>query len=274
MKTSLSDLIECIEYGTKLHIGVIFFGKYGGEGLMLPNKRTVHAGKFCMSMKKGPKEFSKCLKCRQRAIKKAFESKSEFSGFCTNGVFEFTRPVVINNDVAAIIFIGNIFFDTENKRVLRLRCYADFVSTMEKNFETGKCQRAADIIEEYIRSALSSPIVQSNTTLSPLIINLKNYIDANIENNISVEHVAKIFHYNEKYIGRVFKKEIGVGIKEYINDIRLEYAKKLLRENPDTVINISARVGYNNVTYFNRLFKQKYKISPSECRQNITGSQK
>lgn len=51
--------------------------------------------------------------CRNAAIKKAMRLKKEFGGFCINGVYEYIHPVIINDYVACIIYIGNIFFNEQ-----------------------------------------------------------------------------------------------------------------------------------------------------------------
>jgi two-component system response regulator YesN len=98
---------------------------------------------------------------------------------------------------------------------------------------------------------------------------MKNYIEANLEYKIDITMLADIFHYNEKYLGRMFKRKTGYTFSEYINQRRIERGREMLLKNNDTVINISSKVGFNNVTYFNRQFKRFYGMTPSEYRQKI-----
>lgn len=260
----LTDLISCLEYGTRLHIGIIFLGRFVDERLTLPRQHTIHAGKICDKCKEMPGGFSKCFMCRNLAIEKAIKQKTDFEGFCINGIYEYTRPVIIDGEVACIIFIGNILKD--NKRLERtLKIEPSLKNTLEQNFSAEQCRTVAAIIEGYIQMIFASPKIREQTR-NPLIINLKSYIDSNIENDIEIPYLANIFHYNEKYLGRLFKKEIGTSIKDYINSSRIEIAKKLLEKTDCSVIDVSRRVGYNNVTYFNRIFKAKLGVPPTEYR--------
>ena len=68
------------------------------------------------------------------------------------------------------------------------------------------------------------------------------------------------------YLGRLFKKETGMCIGDYINLRRLEIAKELLASTDDKIISISSSVGFNNVTYFNRLFKKQTGLTPLQYR--------
>jgi AraC-like DNA-binding protein len=56
-------------------------------------------------------------------------------------------------------------------------------------------------------------------------------------------------------------------LHEFINNERLSRAERLLRETDESILSISERVGFNNVTYFNRLFKERHCVSPIEFRK-------
>ena len=65
----------------------------------------------------------------------------------------------------------------------------------------------------------------------------------------------------------MFKKEIGITYSEYIISKRIAKAQFLLKNTTDTVINIAAISGFNNVTYFNRVFKKHLRLTPTEYRK-------
>ena len=76
-----------------------------------------------------------------------------------------------------------------------------------------------------------------------------------------------IFHYNEEYLGRLFKKETHMSFSDYVSKQRIERAKRLLIETNDSVVSIAVKVGFNNVTYFNRVFKKYLNMTPLEFRK-------
>ncbi len=251
----LYDVIKYIELGTRLHIGVLFFGNYGNELCTLPFSHQIHSSPFCTHAKNSTKNgYRRCFACRNLAIEKAFKTKLPFGGKCINGIYEYVRPVLINGDVAAVIFIGNIQGDTE---------FDD--PTLEKNFSENDCEKVSGIIENHIL-LLIEKFAFTGTTSNPLVENIKNYILSNIEFDINISYISKIFHYNEMYLGRLFKKETEISINDYINLQRIEIAKKLLRGTNDKVIEIASKVGFNNVTYFNRLFKKHTGLTPLQYR--------
>lgn len=266
--SSLYDLITYLQYGTKLHIGVFFFGNYGNEKCILPEAQTVHASRICHEFKTRENGFEKCFRCRNAAINRALRSKEPFGALCINGVYEYTRPVVINGDVVCIIFIGNILEETTGCEKLRKRLPKKefLLDTLESNFTPEQCEAVGALLETYIRTLLENIVSKLPDSFNPLIENIKNYVEANLEYDIKIAEVAKAFKYNEQYLGRLFKKETGLSFCEYINKQRINRAKRLLKETEESVIDIASFAGFNNVTYFNRIFKRQLNITPLEFR--------
>lgn len=268
--STLNELIEYLEYGTNLHIGVLFFGSYGNEKLILPGEREIHTSRFCAKMKASPNGYRRCFYCRNSAIRKALESKEAFGGLCINGIYEYTRPVVMDGNVICVIFIGNIAPEIS----MREKFYKNvgdnkwLLPTLEENFTPESCERVGEIIESYVRMIMElSKENGDNTDFDPLIENLKSYIEANLEYDIDISLIADIFHYNEKYLGRLFKKRTGFSFSEWLNKRRIERGRKMLLSSKDSIISISSKIGFNNVTYFNRVFKKQYGVTPSEYRR-------
>ncbi len=266
--SNLYDLITCLQYGTNLHIGVIFLGKYGHEKLNTTKRHLIHAADVCWEMKSRPGGFDRCFACRTAAIDKAISTKESWGGFCVNGVYEYTRPVLVDGEVAAVIYVGNILAEGAGRERLdkQLNGKKELYNTMENNFSEDQCRVLTQIIESYIHFIFETYGTKySDSSIDARVQNIKNFIKENIESDISISHLAKHFNYNEKYLGRIFKEKTGISIKQYINNQRILLAKRLL-EKGDLVINAATSVGFNNVTYFNYLFKQIVGQTPTEYR--------
>lgn len=265
---SLEDFIKFLEYGTKLHIGVLFFGSYGNEKCALSNERKIHSGKLCEEFKSlGRNGFKRCLKCRNLALKKALSEKVDFGGLCINGIYEYTKPVIIDDKVACVIFIGNILTgDGREKIGRRVDIHKDIENLAEPGFDFEKCKKLALMVEGHIRILIEKYSDEEQSTNS-LMKNIKSYINSNLESELQISSIAKIFHFNPKYLGRLFKKEEKISINEYICAKRIERGATLLCTTSDSVVDISYSVGFKNVTYFNRMFKERYKMTPLKYRQ-------
>lgn len=265
---SLYDMVTYLQRGTRLHIGVLFFGNYGNQLCELPHKQQIHSGIVCEEFKtRGKHGYRRCFACRNLALKKALEGKVSFGGCCINGVYEYTHPVVLSGEVACVIFIGNIL-DEKEKITHNIGEKLHLLDTMEQGFKQQDCQVIARLLEGYIRMLLEKGADKQADT-NPLIENIKNYIQSNLEFDIDITRIAEFFHYNKVYLGRLFKKETNLSVKEYINIQRMERAKDLLATTGDAVIDIAGKVGFNNVTYFNRMFRSTFGMAPTRYRAII-----
>lgn len=266
---NLYDLITGLSYGTKLHIGVLFFGHYGNEKLVIPHKNTIHTSTICELVKNTPGGFPKCYRCRNMAIEKALLTQKPFGGLCINGIYEYTRPVTEHGNTICIIFIGNIFTEGRGEKMLQKNFGYDpgLIDSLEKNFSYEQCEMLGSLIESYIRILLKAyPPSDGHSDFDPLVENLKRYMEEHLEYDFDITTLAKNFHYNRKYLGRLFKQKTGMSFHEYVNYRRIERAKQLLQSTDTTITAISLRCGFNHVTYFCRTFKQYTTLSPTEYR--------
>jgi len=95
-----------------------------------------------------------------------------------------------------------------------------------------------------------------------LIERTKNYIKQNIEKDFSRQDIADSVHFNQDYLARIFKKETGIKLSDYIIQERLSLAKQLLETTEMSITAVAEKVGYTNFSYFSTLFKNMFGVSP------------
>ena len=100
-----------------------------------------------------------------------------------------------------------------------------------------------------------------------LVGQVKAYITANLKEELRVEMLAKQFYISADYLSKVFKKEEGIGIGDYIVEERMFLARELMREGRSSVSRIAYECGYDNYSYFTKVFKKKYGVTPREYMQ-------
>ena len=83
-----------------------------------------------------------------------------------------------------------------------------------------------------------------------------NYINQHFAEDISINTLATLCDYSEYHFMRFFKKHIGLTCIQYINNYRLEKASILLTTSNNAIMDISLEVGFDNLSYFNKLFKK------------------
>lgn len=88
------------------------------------------------------------------------------------------------------------------------------------------------------------------------------YIRANYNQELRLEMLAGIFGYNSAYLGKVFHQYTGENFNNYIDEIRITEAKRLLESEEYKVYEVAEMVGYSNINYFHNKFKKYVGMSP------------
>lgn len=93
------------------------------------------------------------------------------------------------------------------------------------------------------------------------------YIKANCTRyDISLDLIAQEFNITSTHLSRIIKQEIGISYKEYLTDLRINEAKKLLEKEEISVLDVSQRVGYSNASYFIKVFQKYTGETPAQYR--------
>lgn len=100
------------------------------------------------------------------------------------------------------------------------------------------------------------------------ITSVQEYIQNNYMNEIKLSHLAEQLSVSQEHLSRMFKKESGIGFKEYLTGIRLQKAEEMLKhETGRAVSEVAYACGFNDGNYFSYIFKKAYGISPTEARR-------
>lgn len=89
------------------------------------------------------------------------------------------------------------------------------------------------------------------------------------DHDLSLGRVAAAIHVSPFYLSHLFRDELGTTFIAYLTEVRLEEAKKLLRDTSLTVSQVSDRVGYSDASYFSRVFKKHEKVTPARFRREF-----
>lgn len=117
------------------------------------------------------------------------------------------------------------------------------------------------------RMMVDSVNVDRDSNDAQSIINeIKHHIDTYHADQISLKYLADEFYMSAGYISFLFKQMTGVGIAEYISNVRLKNARYLLENEHLQVKQIAEQVGMHNISYFIKKFKAKYGLTPSRYR--------
>lgn len=96
---------------------------------------------------------------------------------------------------------------------------------------------------------------------------VKGYLKENYMNEISMNQLAEQVGFSPFYFSRLFKQQFQMGFVDYLTDLRISAAKKLLDDPTLPLKNIAARCGYDTPSYFAKIFKKRTGLTPTEYRQ-------
>lgn len=99
------------------------------------------------------------------------------------------------------------------------------------------------------------------------IAEVVEYCRSNFREPITLSMIADKFFISPSHFSRLFKQNTGFHLPEYIHTLRIREAQRLLRETKLKITDIAERVGYVNITHFNRKFKQATQMSPNKYKQ-------
>ena len=128
-------------------------------------------------------------------------------------------------------------------------------------YELSKCEGARPLAS----SSFAKVEVSSD---SRRVQKVKNFIDQNYRYEIRLPQLADIAGMSPSAFSRFFKLHTGRNLSEYIIDMRLGYASRMLVDSTHSIAEISFSCGFNNLSNFNRIFKKRKGCSPSEFREN------
>ncbi len=184
--------------------------------------------------------------------------------------------------------VENLFNDVESKHVskddVKYICgqiYYILSSTLrrkqlpplEKTYLTrlNACHTAPNLKSAVVSmiGETSNRITAINRPMNQLAKKSMSFVKAHLADDISLEVIAAAVNTNPSYLSRIFKKECGETLSEYITRLRIEKAKELLVLPDQLVYLVSESVGYHDSTYFSTIFKKYTGMSPTEYRNRF-----
>ncbi|MNW37732.1 putative response regulatory protein [compost metagenome] len=157
---------------------------------------------------------------------------------------------------AALIFMINSYLDKykmEKGKLWEIDPY--------KQLEELKTQRDFISWIEQLKVKLLNELDHADEP-KRMIAKAKQFVNRNYMEEISLESVSKYINFSANYFSAVFKKETGTNFIDYVTNVRIEAAKRLLTEQKYKIYEISQMVGYENEHYFSRVFKKITGVSP------------
>lgn len=102
-----------------------------------------------------------------------------------------------------------------------------------------------------------------------LVCNLIEYVNNNINKEITIDELSLLFYFNKTYIMKKFKSELNISIHEYINTMRIYNSLSYFKDD-NYILSIAFKNGFNSLEYFSEMFKKNMGVSPSVYKKYLS----
>jgi AraC-like DNA-binding protein len=138
----------------------------------------------------------------------------------------------------------------------------------EFQYDTAEFQKKASQIFFELVLEIYCSVQQKSLYFSAEAVLLKQYLDRNNRNNITLEELSKLIYRSTSQTIRIFRQAFGVTPYQYLMKQKLELAKLMLINTNKSIKEISLEINFNDEHYFSNYFKEKEGISPQKFRKN------
>ncbi len=117
-------------------------------------------------------------------------------------------------------------------------------------------------------SCQNTPVQISPNKSIEKIKEIITYVSNSYQEQITTDEIADFIGFSTSHFMKFFKQYMHMTFTEYLNDYRLSVAERLLITTELPILSIASEVGFNNLSYFNRLFKKQFNCTPLNYRKN------
>lgn len=206
-----------------------------------------------------------------------------------------TVMMAVNNDLVECgslgkgDFIGSGSLMVGNSSIVNVYCKTHVKCYMQPRRDFIDMLNKYPLVKEFFyRSALTSILrsfekVNGSSSVSNKTMGIKDetaffprvirkalvYIEKNFMNPLSLDEVAQVNAMSRYHFSRIFKLKTGFSFKDYINAKRIQRAKYLMENEDMNITEAAFAVGYNDLSYFSRIFQKQEGLSPSKYKKSF-----
>jgi AraC-like DNA-binding protein len=122
-----------------------------------------------------------------------------------------------------------------------------------------------------IRLASNEYIKKRFTTANKRIVDIHEYLMTNYREEVDLRKLAGLVNMAEGSLCRFFKMKMGITLFDYLNQIKTDFACKLLMDPGLSILEVCLDSGFNNISHFNKQFKKRTDVTPTEYRKRFQG---
>jgi AraC-like DNA-binding protein/ligand-binding sensor protein len=289
-------LLEQFERFTRSKIS---FDEYSGVFENIPRLRIPfyykrHHADFCAFAKSTEQGFRDCTKNKHAVVDILFRKPRSICGQCHLGLTEIVVPLIFRGQFLGAFYAGSAILEgsEENAREKILRYtktqevsatpYLELLAKLPKitTIDLQDLKREVQTLKEIVLALLEDwdpPLIQikihrdgffhQQNKLPPLVRRATSFIEKKYRDPLSVQEVADSLGCHAYHLGKVFREHMGMGLLDYLHEVRVQRACILLRAPENQIEAVASAVGYCAVAHFGRVFKARRQVSPAAYRK-------
>lgn len=145
-----------------------------------------------------------------------------------------------------------------------VQIFSEFPDSYRSLYQQTSVQQIVDWLHILCKGLCNILELEKKNYKNNTILKIQKYINTHIHQKLSLNEVADAFGLTPNYLSTLFKKNSDSNFTEYVNNAKIQKAKKLLQENNSKIYEIAQQLGYENAFYFSKVFKKIEGCSPRD----------
>lgn len=292
--TKLQKIQDDISLATELAVITV---DYRGA----PLTEHSNCSSFCKKIRTSKTYGVYCEKCDSRGGLEAARNKEPFIYFCHAGIIDFAIPIIVDNLYLGAFMAGQVKLDPRDidndleqlasgsydkstmYQMLDLQKDYDNMAVMRMDKISALANTLSLIGNCYIEKTILRSTMEKDSTLiyhpsgnnpsnnktSDILQPAMDYITKHSHEKITLSQMAAQCNISPSYFSKLFAKKNLGNLSHYVNQLKIEHAKDLLINTDMPVSNIADKIGFDDCSYFIKVFKKHTTKTPSQFRNHL-----
>jgi len=249
---------------------------------------------FCKKMREDPELYSRCKMSDRCGGLEASKDNKPCIYRCHAGLTDFSIPLIIAGNLVGFVLCGQVRVtnDVTMDNIQKVDQHWQADHELLKAYESipmvdfSKVIASADLLKLIVDNCIKKHLnfIVINDTISPepdrpkstaaydaKIKKALRYIDTHFSEDLRLEDVAAHVYLSPYYFSKLFKKQLGIGFNAYVTQQRMMNAKQMLEHSDWSIASIAKNLGFSQTSYFCKVFRQTFQITPQMYRENLVG---
>lgn len=248
---------------------ICLFDASGNELYYYPQKLSG----FCSLIREDEHMDNACKNCERKAFSECKKTQSHYTYTCPAGLLESVTPIIYGQNVLGYIMIGQMRKRGDDFKKIKHLLPTKNIELLEKEFNelpkisTDKINSAICILDACASYEYLKQIINENE--QKIDIQISNYVNANLDGDLSVQKLCSVFHLSNNELYSIFKEYFLSTPADYVKNRRLNVAGDMLLKTSLPVFSVCKKVGFFDYNYFSKIFKKKFGVSPTKHRKGV-----